>query len=162
MMPTDSKHELGQHLTTVSGTYRSVRASLWVLALVFAAVFMLEGIRKENWDTLLERAPMVFLIWLVGGLILRGYVYLLRTSVHTGGIRGRSYWGFRTCMRWHSIESYRRDDSNGTAAIVVRDNEGAEIWILKEVAESDAFLGAVQPYFDWENFVNEGNSAGEV
>ncbi len=145
--------DLGQHLRTVSGSFRSVRATAWSLAFVFAAIFLLLGFGDEEWSVLIGRLPGLVLIWLVAILVIRWVVHLMRVSVFTGGLAGRSFWGVRRRISWKDIADFRYDNSGGLANMVIVGNDGKEIWMLAEIGEREEFQQAVAPYFDWRGFL---------
>lgn len=149
-----SDEDLGHHVLTISGSFRSVKAAAWTLAGVFIAIFVLNGLSDGEWSELMDRAPVLFLIWLGGILFLRWLVHVMRISIYTGGLKGRSYWSFRRRIRWDDIAGFRYDNSNGVANIVIEDRSGKEIWVLTEIVEREEFQQAVAPYFDWRTFLH--------
>ncbi len=153
---TLTDEELGQHLLTASGTFKSVKSTTVVLAILFVVLIVLEGIRNGEWDVLAERAPGIFLIWLCAVLFMRGVVQLMRVHVYTGGLQGRSYWGFRRRARWSDIKGFRYFSSSGVPSIVLETESGQELWLLREIGEREEFERAVAPYFDWRGFVDAG------
>ena len=151
--PALTDEDLGQHLLTASGTYKSVKSTAILLFILMVVLIVLEGLKSGEWDVLAERVPAIFLIWLVAVLFIRGVVQLMRVHVFTGGLRGRSWWGFRRRARWSEIKGFRYDSSSGLAAIVLDIEHGKDLWMLREIAEREEFQRAVAPYFDWRGFV---------
>lgn len=151
--PPPTEYDLGQHILTASGTFESVKPSAKMLVIVILAIFIVVGIREDDWGVMLERIPVVVLIWLGAVLLLRGLVQIMRVSVYTSGLQARSYWGFRRRFLWDSITEYRLDNSSGLAAIIVKSDSGKELWMLREIGERADFQNAVAPYFDWRSFL---------
>ena len=144
--------DLGQHLLTASGTFKSVKSTAIALSMLFVVLIVIEGLKMGEWDVLVERAPGIFLIWLIAVALIRGFVQLMRVHVFTGGLRGRSWWGFRRRARWNEIKGFRYDSSSGLPAIILEIEHGKELWLLREIAEREEFQRTVAPYFDWRGF----------
>lgn len=148
--------DLGQHLLTAAGTFKSVKSTAVVLAILFVVLIVIEGLKNGEWDVLAERTPGIILIWLCAVLILRAIVQLMRVRVYTGGLQGRSWWGFRRRTPWHEINGFRYENSSGLAAIVIESENRKELWMLREIGEREEFQRAVAPYFDWRAFIDAG------
>lgn len=149
-----SREDLGQHILTAAGSFVTVRPLARMLAIIIVFLVVAFGIRDGNWDSLIEQVPTLILIWLVGVVVFRGLVQLMRVHVYANGIEGRSFGGFRRRFLWQNIAGYRFESTSGLPQLVIVEaGTNDELWMLREIGERDDFRIAVAPYFDWQGMV---------
>lgn len=145
------RSDLGQHLLTASGSFKSVRPLAMSLGLVILILMLFYGINDQNWDRIRSALPIIALTWLAGVVILWLSVSFMRVRVFSLGIEGRSIGGFRRRILWKDLAGVRVDNSSGFAALVFREEDtGREMWMLREIMERSDFRRATSPYIDWE------------
>lgn len=150
---TISREELGYHVLTASGTFRSVRplAISLLVALVAIEIFFL--IFGESREEAADSFPLVLLIYLAGvGFMAIVIRYIGRVGVYSKGIEGRSFGGFRRRLLWDNIAGARKDGSSGVLMLVLIEKAtGKELYMLAEIAEREDFQMAIRPYVEWRN-----------
>lgn len=149
--------DLGRQILTACGSFESVKPLARVLAVFIVGMLVLVAVRDGERSDLLELAPMLLLTWLAAVLVLRGIVQMMRVSVYTKGLQGRSLWGFRRRVPWANITGFRYDNASGIANLVIETGNGKDLWMLREIGERAEFQTAAAPYFDWRGLLDAGS-----
>ena len=146
-----TRADLGFHILTAGGTFKSVRPVAITLGIGILGLELFYGFRDGDWNLLISDLHIIFLVWFaaIGFLIL--LVKFMRVRVFSKGIEGRSYGGFRRRFLWEDIAGIRFSNSIGMAALIIVDKVSKkEMWMLREIAERQDFQLAISPYIRWK------------
>lgn len=154
--PKLSRDDLGRHLLTAAGTYRSVRGLPMILALVLLMLLLAVGFQEGDWSAAAGAAPTLVVIWLGAVAMLTLSVRLMKIRVFENGIEGRSFAGFRRRLLWQDIADARPRNAGGFHALVlVEADTGRELWMLREIIDREDFRAATDKHLDWQKLLDD-------